>query len=120
MTSSDTDTQTICVLGVAGSETAVELYGVNVAREVTVHGWFQQSESFMVLANRPLCLIAVDAGALPCEFVDELRRLGHEVVIMPVPRSGGRASYRRTARDVCQLAVGLADVNCGSQGQMLQ
>lgn len=109
MASNGEITRTICVLGVAGRESAVELYGVNDAREVTVHGWFQLDESFLVLADRPRCLIAIDAGALPTEFIGELLRLGHSVVIMPNGRRGDRPAFRRTARDICHLAAGMAD-----------
>lgn len=111
MALSGEETRTICVLRVAGKEGAVELYGVNAAREVTVHGWFQLTECFLVLANRPRCLIAIDAGALPTEFIRELIRMGHTVVNMPSPKPAGRAHYRRTARDVCQLAVRITNVD---------
>lgn len=109
MTQVSEETHTICVFGIAGRECAVELYGVNAAREVTVHGWFQLIECFLVLAGRPRCLIAIDAGALPIEFIRELLRMGHGVVIMPSHRSAGRAQYRRTARDICHLAAGISD-----------
>lgn len=106
MAATDEETRTICVLGVAGKESAVEIYGVNAAREVTIHGWFQLSECFLVLANRPRCLIAIDADTLPSEFIREMLRLGHSVIVMPVaPSIASSRPYRRTAREICNLIV---------------
>ncbi|MEQ1696223.1 MAG: hypothetical protein ABL901_10340 [Hyphomicrobiaceae bacterium] len=99
----------VCVLGVAGVRGAVELYAVNGSREVTMHGWFVQDAGFSVLSDRPPCLVAIDAGALPDEMIRHLRDRGHTVVVMPTIGRPSRSNYRRTAKDVCQLALGLAD-----------
>jgi hypothetical protein len=120
MLSGDVETRTICVLGVAGCESAVELYGVNAAHEVTIHGWFQLTESFLVLADRPRCLIAADAGVLPDEFVRELFRQGHCVIVMPIPSRPGKKRHRRTARELCRLAVGMTGQSQHRGSQTLQ
>jgi hypothetical protein len=99
----------VCVLGVAGVRGAVELYAVNGAREVTMHGWFVQDAGFSVLNDRPPSLVAVDAGALPDDMIRHLRDRGHTVVVMPTVGRPSRSNYRRSAKDVCQLALGLAD-----------
>lgn len=99
----------VCVLGVAGVRGAVELYAVNGSREVTMHGWFVQQAGFSVLSDRPPCLVAVDTGSLSDEMIRLLRDRGHTVVVMPSSSRSSRTSYRRSAKDVCQLALGLAD-----------
>ena len=120
MAPSDVETRTICVLGVAGCENAVELYGVNAAHEVTIHGWFQMTESFFVLVDRPRCLIAADAGVLPDEFVRELFRQGHCVVVMPASKRPGKKQNKRTARELCRLAVGMTGAGQHRGSQTLQ
>ncbi len=109
MSLQDTERNMVCVLGVAGIRGAVELYAVNGSREVTMHGWFVQSAGFLVLNDRPPCLVAVDAGSLPDDMIRHLRDRGHTVVVMPTVGRPSRSSFRRTAKDVCQLALGLAD-----------
>ncbi len=120
MTKSDETALTMCVLGVAGSNDIIELYGINRGSAVVVHGWFQQSTGFAVLAGRSPCLIAVDALSLPDECVSELRRRGHTVIILPPTVTRSRSAYRRTAKDMCQLAMGLAAQDCSVQKYVLQ
>jgi hypothetical protein len=108
MSSLDNTTDLICVFGVAGADHAVEVYGVNASREVTMHGWFRQSIGVCVLAQRPACLIAVDSESLSDELIGELRRSGHSVIVMPTTGLPSQSSYKRSAKDVCQLAIGLA------------
>ena len=114
--SNSTETSMICVLGVAGAKGSIELYGVNTARKVTMHGWFAQSMGFSVLSDRPPCLIAVDSDALSADIIAALQANGHSVVVMPAVGSASRqtaesgpAKYRRSAKDVCHLAMGLAE-----------
>lgn len=119
MTLNCTETSMICVLGVAGVRGSIELYGVNTARKVTMHGWFAQSLSLSVLGDRPPCLIAVDADALSADFIAALQAQGHSVVVMPATGAApdqtatkgqaGNDTYRRSAKDVCHLAIGLAE-----------
>ena len=117
MTLNSTETSMICVLGVAGARGSIELYGVNTARKVTMHGWFAQSMGFSVLSDRPPCLIAVDSDALPADFIAALQANGHSVVVMPAAGSvpsaqtvqPSTAKYRRSAKEVCHLAMGLAE-----------
>jgi hypothetical protein len=120
MSLQNTERNMVCVLGVAGVRGAVELYAVNSSREVTMHGWFVQHAGFSVLNDRPPCLVAVDAGALPEEMIVHLRDQGHTVVVMPTVGRPSRSSYRRTAKDVCQLAMGLADCMPGTAARTLQ
>jgi hypothetical protein len=120
MSANHTGSNMVCVLGVAGVQGAVELYAVNAAREVTMHGWFVQNTGFSVLSDRPNCLIAVDAGVLPDEMIAVLRDRGHSVVVMPSTGLPSQSNYRRTARDVCQLAMGLAGSYSGSAPRQLQ
>ena len=108
MTSAHIGSNTVCVLGVAGVQGAIEVYAVNSAREVTMHGWFVQDAGFAVLSRRPNCLIAIDAGTLPDDMILALRQQGHCVVVVPTTGLPRQSHYRRTARDVCQLAMGLA------------
>ena len=98
----------ISIVGIAGRQGVVELYGVNGAREVTMHGWFGQPAAFSMLSERPPCLIAVDASALSPDMVALLRDKGHAVVVMPSQRAKCKAKGRRSAKDVCRLALGLA------------
>lgn len=108
-TERNTERNMVCVLGVVGVKGAVELYAVNGSREVTMHGWFVQQAGLTVLSERPPCLVAVDAGALPDAMIKHLRDRGHTVIVMPTAGRPNRSNYRRTAKDVCQLAMGLAD-----------
>ena len=113
------ETSMICVLGVAGVKGSIELYGVNCARKVTIHGWFAQGMGLSVLSERPPCLIAVDTGALPPETIAALQDKGHRVVVMPgaAPASidrtpteeALRTANRRTAKEICNLAIRLAE-----------
>lgn len=114
------ETSMICVLGVAGIKGSIELYGVNSSRKVTVHGWFSQGMGLSVLIARPTCLIAVDAGALPAESIAELQSSGHRVVVMPVTGTADSGpvgkvqdhgpNHRRSAKDVCYLAIRLSEI----------
>lgn len=96
----------ISILGVAGTPAAVELYGLNAAREVTMHGWFDQPAVFSMLSQRPPCLIAIDAGALSSDVVALLLERGHAVVI--VPALAPKSRKKRSAKDVCRSVLGLA------------
>ena len=120
MSAQNIGTNMICVLGVAGVQGAVEVYGVNSAREVTMHGWFVQNAGFAVLNERPSCLIAIDAGVLPDDMISELRDKGHSVVVMPATVLPSETKYRRSAKDVCQLAMGLAGSYSGAVTLQLQ
>jgi hypothetical protein len=108
MASQTTETSMICVLGVAGVQGAIELYGVNASREVTMHGWFAQPTGYSVLSDRPPCLIAVDNDTLSSDMITCLRSRGHSVVVMPSAGLPSQSKYRRSAKDVCHLAMGLA------------
>lgn len=119
MASLNTETSMICVLGVAGVQGAIELYGVNGSREVTMHGWFAQPTGYSVLSERPPCLIAVDNDTLSDDMIASLRSCGHSVVVMPSTGLPSQSKYRRTAKDVCQLAMGLAS-SCPSTSQTIQ
>lgn len=114
------DRNMVCVLGVVGVKGAVELYAVNGSREVTMHGWFVQQAGLAVLSERPPCFVAVDAGSLPDAMIKHLRDLGHTVVVMPHAARTSRSNYRRTAKDVCQLALGLAESYSSSTSRTLQ
>ena len=118
MASQNTETSMICVLGVASVQGAIELYGVNASREVTMHGWFTQPTGYSVLSDRPPCLIAVDNDTLTSDMITCLRSRGHSVVVMPSSVLPSQVKYRRSAKDVCQLAMGLAEsyTNPGSHG----
>lgn len=109
MASNDGTTRKLCVLGIAGMEGAIEIYGVNTLREVTIDGRFDLEEFILVLAERPPSLIAIDADAPCTKFFLELIRLGHRVVIMPVPSISSSEQLPRTARDICRLVVDFAD-----------
>ena len=115
MVSQNTETSMICVLGVASVQGAMELYGINASREVTMHGWFSQPAGYSVLSDRPPCLIAVDNDTLTSDMITGLRSQGHSVVVMPSPVLPRHVKYRRSAKDVCQLAIGLAE-SCTSTG----
>ena len=73
-----------------------------------------------VLSERPPCFVAVDAGSLPDAMIKHLRDLGHTVVVMPHAARTSRSNYRRTAKDVCQLALGLAESYSSSTSRTLQ
>ncbi len=113
MTPHVSETRTICVLGVAGSNGLVELFGLNTLKEVTVRGWFNQLTGYSVLMGRPPCLIAVDEKALPGELIGCLRAAGHTVVVMPSRTSPRPSSFRRSAEAICMLAMGLAKTSTG-------
>ena len=110
----------VCVLGVTGAQGAVELYAVNPSREVTMHGWFAQMTGFSVLSERLPCLVAVDSDALSDDMIAALRIKGHHVVVMPTVNRSAQSKYRRTAKDVCQFAMGLADVHSTQTSRTLQ
>jgi hypothetical protein len=104
----ETETNMVCVLGVASVKGAVELYAVNTSREVTMHGWFDRNAGFALLSDRPPCLIAVDADCISSDMIAALRLMGHAVVVMPTTGKSNRSKFRRSAKDVCQLAMGFA------------
>ena len=108
MTPHGSQTLTICVLGVAGSNGLVELFGLNTSKQVTVRAWFNQLTGYSVLMGRPPCLIAVDERALPAELIGCLRAAGHTVVVMPSRTLPRQSSSRRSAEAICMLATGLA------------
>ena len=96
----------ISILGVAVSPAAaVELYGLNAAQEVTLHGWFDQSAVLTMLRHRPPCLIAIDAGVLPADVIVSLRESGHEVEIVPALTANGLE--KRRAEHVCRHVLDL-------------
>lgn len=97
----------VAVAGAQGAVELVELYGLNGEREVTMHGWFGQPTVFSMLRDRPPCLIAVEASALPPDMVASLRDKGHSVVVMPSVRAKSLMRRRRSAKDVCRLVLGL-------------
>jgi hypothetical protein len=109
VTPQNTESSMIYVLGVAGGRGAIELYGVNGSWEVTMHGWFNKLTGYSVLSSRPPCLIAADNDTLSSDMIDTLRERGHSVVIMPSSGLPSQSRYKRSAKDVCQLAMGLAD-----------
>lgn len=98
--------QTLCVLGVAGSDEIIQVYGLGPGGSaVTLKGWFGKPAILSVLAGRSPCTIAVDAGTLPDDYLAALRLHGHTVVIMP-PVADGKPRPRRTAKDAYSSLVG--------------
>jgi transposase len=97
------------IFGVAGVDDTIEIYAVNNARENTLHGWFQEYSGFLVLSNHPPCMIAIDYETLSDEIIAGLRDKGHAVVVMPPRPIPCTKRSGRTAKEVCQLAVGLAE-----------
>ena len=70
-------------MGMAVFDNVVELYGVDGAGTMTLHGWFPHATGISLLSNLPPCLIAVDGQAMPAALADSLQGMGHSAYVVP-------------------------------------
>ena len=94
-----------CVFGVTVDSGILEIYGVDPANAVTIHGWFDYSVGLAILAGRTPSIISAQADDLPEEVLDALRAAGHGVITAPShPRQRNSHSKIR-AKSLCEGAV---------------
>jgi|GEM_PF-2893961 len=93
-----------CALGVVADKRVMEIYGINHLGTVMLHGWFDYEVGLALLARRaPSCIIAAEENSLPSDFIDELRSIGHAVMI--TPSSLDRRTSVRSAKTLCERGM---------------
>ena len=90
-------------MGMAVFEEFVELYSVDDAGAMTLHGWFPHATGISLLSNLPPCLIAVDGQDIPDALADSLEGMGHSAFVVPAPIVDQETA--RSAEDLWRIAM---------------
>ena len=94
-----------CVFGVTVDSGILEIYGVDSANAVTLHGWFDYRVGLAILASRTPCIISTQADDLPEEVLDALRAAGHGVITGPSHLRQHNSVGKVRAKFLCECAV---------------
>jgi len=86
-----------CALGIVAEDRIMEIYGINHIGTVTLHGWFGYDTVLSILAQRSApCVISVEENSLPSGVIEELRSLGHAVMV---------SSSHASAKTLCERGM---------------
>jgi transposase len=73
----------ITTIGLGIAKHVFQVHGIDAKEKVAVRKQLQRSQVVAVFSALPPCLIGMEACATVHYWVRELRRLGHEVRLMP-------------------------------------
>lgn len=90
-------------MGMAVFEEFVELYSVDDAGAMTLHGWFPHAAGISILSNLPPCLIALDGQDVPDALADSLEGMGHAAFVVAPPIAARENT--RSAEDLWRIAM---------------
>ena len=73
----------ITTIGLDIAKNVFQVHGIDVAEKVVVRKQLRRSQVIAFFASLPLCLVGMEACATAHYWARELRKLGHEVRLMP-------------------------------------